>query len=66
MPGLHKVLNKTLHNRYIDRFRNLPLVLKWQGYRELWVLRKMYSRDPQYSEYASDFQYTKFWMYQES
>ena len=60
MSGLYKVLNKTL--RYIeifDRMLNMPLVLKWQGYRELWVLRKLYSRDLWYPEYASGSQYNK-------
>ena len=37
----------------------MPLVLKWQGYRELWVLRKQYSRDLQDPEYASGSQYNK-------
>ena len=31
----------------------MPLVLKWQGYRELRVLCKLYSRDLLYSEYSS-------------
>ena len=31
----------------------MPLVLKWQGYRDLRVLCKLYSKDSRYSEYAS-------------
>ena len=38
MPGLHKVLGKMLHYRYlIDRVLNMPFVPKWQGYREFCV-----------------------------
>ena len=42
-----------------DRVLNMPLVFKWQGYRELEVLCKLYSRDSRYSEYSSSSQYTK-------
>ena len=38
---------------------NMSLVLKWQGYRELWVLCKLCSRDSRYSEYVSGSQCTK-------
>ena len=37
MPGLHKVLNKTLHYGCFDRVLSIPLVLQWQGYREFCV-----------------------------
>ena len=36
-----------------DRILNMSLVLKWQDYRKLWVLCKLYSRDSWYSEYAT-------------
>ena len=36
----------------------MPLVLKWQGYIELRVLRKLYPRDSWYSKSVSGFQYT--------
>ena len=35
--GLHKVQNKTFYysmEQKFDRVLNMPLVLKWQGYRE--------------------------------
>ena len=37
----------------------MSLVLKWQGYRDLRVLCKLYPKDSWYSEYASSSQYAK-------
>ena len=37
----------------------MPLILKWQGYRELRVLLKLYSENSRYSEFAASSQYTK-------
>ena len=42
-----------------DRVLNMPLVFKWHGYRELWLLCKLYSRDSRYSECTTGSQYTK-------
>ena len=41
MSGLSKVLNKMIHyrvqNAIFDKVLNMPLVLKWQGYKKLCV-----------------------------
>ena len=61
MQGLHKILNKTLHGRYLLGFwiwpskYNTPLLVTVLQR----VLCNMYSRDLWYSEHASGFQYTK-------
>ena len=61
-----------------DRVLNMHAVLKWQGYRELRVLCKLYSRDSRCKLYADGIETTGilnmpqvlnipwFWMYQES
>ena len=66
MPGFLKVLKKMIHyiHLYIyifDRALNMPLVLKFQGYRKLMFLCKRYFRDSRYFEYPSGSQYTKIW-----
>ena len=37
----------------------MSLVLKWQRYRELRALRKLYSRDLLYSEHSSGSKYSR-------
>ena len=61
-----------------DRVLNMPAVLKWQGYRELRVLCKLYSRGSRCKLYSDGkktnailnmpqvFNIPWFWMYQES